>query len=323
MTSVTPSRPATSSIFSDIHFLRKEIQAEGLDTKGILKINVWRALADACTDWILIFACVWLVYAVSWWLALIAVPLLGGRQRALGNLLHDAVHRNLSRNVTINTLITNCLIAPPMMSNFRNYTEVHLQHHMKLGGEQDPESFLPAYGTTWKSWTGAFLKSFFSPTTWIYSTLGVLVYGLSLESFAYIVLWWTVVTGSLGLVISWEFAWTFVALWFIARASTFHGFTAFRTLCDHWALAPGGVFSRSREVATNNLLRWFIHPYNNCFHLSHHLMPGIPYYHLPQAHQLFQKTKIFREQAIVCDAYFFGPKAVIRYKTVKVESTAF
>ena len=107
-----------------------------------------------------------------------------------------------------------------------------------------------------------------------------------------------------------EFTLTFVALWLVARATLFHLITTYREMCDHFGLRPGGIFSFTRDMACHSLWRYVIHPRNNGYHLTHHLLPAVPYYRLPQAHRLFRQMPVYRARGQVCDAYFAGTGAV-------------
>ena len=99
---------------------------------------------------------------------------------------------------------------------------------------------------------------------------------------------------------------TALALWLLSRATAFHAITMFREMCDHVGLAPGGIFSFTRDMTCRGPWRWLLHPRNNGFHLTHHLCPAVPYYLLPQAQKLFVQTPSYRKRAVVCDAYFGG-----------------
>ncbi|MBL8362437.1 MAG: fatty acid desaturase, partial [Rubrivivax sp.] len=85
-----------------------------------------------------------------------------------------------------------------------------------------------------------------------------------------------------------------------------------REMCDHFGLRPGGILSFTRDMAVRGPARWLIHPRNNGYHLTHHLLPAVPYYHLPRAHALFRRLPAYRAHGTVCDAYFAGPAAVVR-----------
>ncbi len=83
-------------------------------------------------------------------------------------------------------------------------------------------------------------------------------------------------------------------------------------MCDHFGLRPSGILSFTRDMVCHGFWRVLIHPRNNGYHLTHHLLPAVPYYRLPQAQRLFQQMPAYRDHATVCQAYFEGATAVTR-----------
>jgi fatty acid desaturase len=83
-------------------------------------------------------------------------------------------------------------------------------------------------------------------------------------------------------------------------------------MCDHFGREPGGIFQFSRDITARGVLRYIVHPKNNGYHLTHHLLPTVPYYHLPAAHQALLKLAVFRQHACICTSYLFGKQAVVR-----------
>ena len=75
-------------------------------------------------------------------------------------------------------------------------------------------------------------------------------------------------------------------------------------------LQPGGVFSFTRDMACSGPWRWLIHPRNNGYHLTHHLLPAVPYYRLPEAHRIFMALPEIRQRSNLCFRYFGAPEAV-------------
>ena len=77
------------------------------------------------------------------WAAPIALLVLGNRQRALGNILHDAAHRNLTRKRLLNDLVTRALIAPLLFASLSHYRELHFRHHLDLGAQDADPDLIP------------------------------------------------------------------------------------------------------------------------------------------------------------------------------------
>jgi fatty acid desaturase len=289
------------------------LQRDGGRHRELLRLNWARPLGDIAFDWTVILAST----AAVAWLGLAMLPLallvVANRQRALGNILHDAGHRNLCRALRVNDVIAGLLVAPLLFASLKSYRADHFKHHMQLGRAGcdpdliDPPQVLPRH------WLASYLRQVFSPRAWWGNFLGHLgAAGVSWSARAAIVAWWL---GALALLLEFtgaHFTLAFIGLWLLARATVFHLITTLREMCDHFGLRPGGILSFTRDMAVRGPVRWLIHPRNNGYHLTHHLLPAVPYYLLPRAHTIFRRLPAYREHGTVCNAYFAGPAAVVR-----------
>jgi hypothetical protein len=126
-----------------------------------------------------------------------------------------------------------------------------------------------------------------------------------------IILWWTAFESVLYLLDGTHFALLFLTIWIIAKATVFHAITTFREMNDHYGLESGGIFRHTRETPNLGLLSVLLHPHHNGYHLTHHLFPHVPYYHLPRTHARLRQIPFFEQLAIVCDDYVKGPNACV------------
>jgi fatty acid desaturase len=304
------------AIGAELEAWRTELGSErGGELNGILRARPWRVVADILFDWAVIALAVASVCGFSAWLGLAAIVIIGNRQRALGNLLHDAGHRNLSRNARLNDGLAGLLVAPALLVDLHAYRRTHAQHHAALGDAGRDPDLIPPAASPFRAWSSTFWGLLTDRKAWqgcVFGHVGVVDDGWMLLRMG---AWWMAVVGGVGLVAGTRPALIFVALWFAARATVFHAITAFREMCDHYGLTPGGVVSYTRDIHTFGPLRWLFHPRNNGYHLTHHLMPAVPYHQLPAAHALLRRRERFRHRAVVCDGYFRGSLAVVQSNT--------
>ena len=300
-----------SAVLSDVAELRSQLRVHGCAHRDLVRLNLARPLTDIAFDWLAILASVGAVVWLSGWLAPLALCLIANRQRALGNILHDAGHRNLWRDCQINDSLAHALVAPFLFASLADYRAAHFKHHLALGdGVSDPD-FLPIPDHPPQHWRTSYQRNVCSWPAWLSSVAGHLAArDVPASAKLFIVAWWCIVVALMVFFTGHVFTLTFVALWLVARATLFHLITTYREMCDHFGLRPGGIFSFTRDMACHSFWRHVIHPRNNGYHLTHHLLPAVPYYRLPQAHRLFRQMPVYRARGQVCDAYFAGTGAV-------------
>ena len=66
---------------------------------------------------------------------LLAIVLLGGRQLALGVLMHDCGHQALFKSQWLNDHLGQWLCAYPILADAKIYWKIHAQHHRFAGTE--------------------------------------------------------------------------------------------------------------------------------------------------------------------------------------------
>lgn len=299
-------------VLADLSEFRAQLQTHPSAHRRLLRVGPWRPLADICLDWLLVLLSVKVVAVWGPWLVPFAIVVIANRQRALGNILHDAGHRNLSRNLRVNDLIATALVAPLVFASLERYRTVHFQHHLALGNPAADPDFLDAGGEAPARWVAAFRRQLAAPGAWKGSLWGHLFTAqVGWRAQLFIVGWWVLALLALVSIAGTGFAVLFLALWLASRATAFHLITTLREMCDHFGLRAGGIFSYTRDMACHGAWRWLVHPRNNGYHLTHHLLPAIPYYRLPAAHRLFRELQGYREKGNVSVGYFSGPGAVI------------
>lgn len=163
-----------SQVLSDIALLRQSLRRAGSPHLPLLKLQGWRPAFDVAVDLTAIVAALLLALKEPWaWP--ITLLVLGNRQRALGNILHDAAHRNLTRNRVLNDLVTRALIAPLLFVSLSHYRELHFRHHLDLGGQGADPDLIPIPAQKASSWVAAVAANMLSLRAILGSTFGHLL----------------------------------------------------------------------------------------------------------------------------------------------------
>ncbi len=300
-----------NAVYYDLTAFRSELQKQQVPYQHLLRLALWRPLRDVAIDLLVVALAAAAVVHGSWWLAPLALVVIANRQRALGNILHDAAHRNLHRKRLINDGITNALVAPLVFADLTAYRDTHFEHHLQLGDPSRDPDYLARLPGCLVSPLRNYARLAFSLQQWQGSIAGHLGDSkVPLNRKIYIVAWWVAFAGLIHAGLGTKYLAAFVLLWMLARATAFHLITMFREMCDHFGFTGTGVLSFTRDIVHGSVWYFLIHPRNNGYHLTHHLLPAVPYYHLPAAQKLFAEVPLYKQKGNVFNSYLLGPTPV-------------
>lgn len=266
------------------------------------------ATAAIALDYLLIGVSVVATIRWGWAAFLPAALVVGNRQRALVVLIHDASHRLLFATTAINDRVAACLLCFPMLISLSRYRKLHVQHHQHLGDPVRDTDYLHSEELIARGWWATYRSQLFGASNCRTALLGMLP-RMTWPERLMTAGWWAVLLVSIGTLCSPSALAMFVALWLSARLFVYHPIISFVIISDHVGLVPGTVVGFTRNHPASWLARW-IHPHSNGWHLTHHLLPGLPFHALHRAHAVLMQWPPYRD-AEHCDAYFRGRISVI------------
>ena len=220
----------------------------------------------------------------------IPVFVLMGRAHAqFASLMHEAAHRLLFRNRSLNDFVGRWLIGYVGFTNTDAYRRVHMAHHREEFGPNEPDIALYAnYPISRDSWQRKLVRDAVGKT-------GVRLLKDQLRGARSKVV---VVRNTLfkilavqgvliaGAIVS-GYWWVYPVFWLLPYLTVWRVINRLRSVAEHGGL----MASDDRRVATHSVqqhwaARFFLVPFNIGFHLAHHVDAGVPFRNLPKYHQM-------------------------------------
>lgn len=299
-----------------------EGSAEALLTRDQLaelsRVSGARSALHVAFEWGLIVASIWLCERYwSPWLYLLTVACIGGRQHALGLLMHEAAHFRFMKNRRVSDWVADLCVAWPVLVSTRAYRVNHFAHHRHVNTAPDPDlmrkqssawqfpmSKLRAIGILLRDLSGLNTHEqfgFFSrmagarrapqraegPSAGPRYRLAQLGFYLALAGLFTAFHLWTVV----------------LLYWVVPLFTWLKAILRIRSVAEHFATENDHPLTISRTTRINVLEKFFIAPKNINYHVEHHLFPSVPFYRLPRVHRLLMQNEAYRARAHVTRSY--------------------
>ena len=276
----------------------------------------WHNLFSISYDWLVIIAAIVITLKLGMnpLVYILAVIVVGSRQRALMNLLHEASHSKLFKNRPVNDWIGRFFTCYPMGASFSAYQNAHFIHHGLLWDEEkDPKTI--RYKTLGLITPPADQLTFFRRHIVRPLLLAHVAYNIAaalslkgerrletLVRFGFLAL---VLVG----VIVAHILPSFFFFWIVPFCTSFQIIRYWNEMAEHAGLPDYNAWMATRSWRSTFLMEWLLAPHSDdLYHLAHHLFPLIPHYRLATAHRLLMQLPQYAS-AHHCDGFFFPRRA--------------
>jgi len=302
--------------------------------------NDAKAFSGFIFTWAIIFGCFAAVILLPSLLTyLVACIVLGGRQLALGILMHDCSHRSWFNTQGLNDNLGHWFAGVPLLIPLHYYRNYHFIHHVKTGTEKDPDvKNYKDFPVTKASMRRKILRDL-AGITGIKSLTGVLVYvnmgrsgnstsmgtmdykdqsaktilKQSINNFRDIIIF----HGLFGLIATSIGHAELILLWWVAYIIPFTLFLRIRNIAEHGAIAnltdnlldnllDKDPRNTTRTTLANPIERMFFCPHEVNYHCEHHLIPNVPGYNLKELHQLLKKRGFYEKHPAALESSYIG-----------------
>lgn len=283
------------------------------EIRELRQMHDWRSWASIITNWGLVAASFALVARFPNPLTvLLALAVIGTRQLGLSILMHEAAHRTLLTNRTLNDIVGNWVCAYPVWSDLGPYRRYHLQHHAKNWTANDPDLNLATpFPITPASLRRKIWRDLTGQTAWkrVKYVLKRDLGGMNLQQFGTNAGWrnlrGVVLTNLvlLGVLAAMGHVALYL-LWIGAWFTTHHLVVRLRSIAEHAMVPdPTDPLRNTRTTLTRWWERLLIAPNYVNYHLEHHLIMTIPHYNLPRMHRILRDRGVL-EGACVQNGYW-------------------
>jgi fatty acid desaturase len=229
---------------------------------------------------------------------LLAFVVIGNRQLGLAVLMHDAAHRLLFENATLNDWVGHWLCGAPVGASLKLYRPYHLSHHRHTQQEQDPDLMLSApfpitvlslrrkvvrdlLGMTGYQRRAAQFRAAMGDSTGFLNRLSAL---WKAEKSFFVSNF--VLCAALAWMGIW---WVYPVLWVLPMLTWYQLISRLRNIAEHAVVGPANdPLRNTRTTYAGPLMRLILAPYWVNYHLEHHLFAYTPCWKLARAHRMLR-----------------------------------
>jgi fatty acid desaturase len=299
----TRSTALPPSIIGGLHALPAEARHQLLQLR---KPTPLRFVGEIAKTWIIIALVIGAsVHVNNLYITILSIIIIAGRQNVLGLLMHEQTHYNGIKNAWGDVITDLFVCYPLIVVSVLGYARVHLAHHAFFLSDRDPDLIRKsgsdwAFPMKWKQFLFLLAKDLCGLTL-IQNILGKnrmiqlqqnrLGPNHSWLRFIYL--------GSISLILIYTSTWSiFLLYWCLPMVTVFQAMIRIAAVCEHVYIKDGAL-----EITTPTIIprKWetFVLPHLNFFHhVYHHYCPGIPWWRLPEAHIIFIRAGLVREERV-------------------------
>ena len=276
------------------------------------KKDNWHNILSITGDWLVISLSIaaLVITKINPLVYILACIVIGSRQRALMNLLHEASHNKLFKNRSANDWIARFFLAYPLGASLSAYRAEHYIHHGFLWDEaKDPKTI--RYKSLGLVPPPRDAKTFFTRhivrplllAHVAHNIAGAL--SLKREQRSETVIRFGFLALLLIGIVAAHLILAFLLFWIVPFCTSFQIIRYWNEMAEHAGLQDDNPWLSTRNWNSNVLMCWLLAPHSDdLYHLTHHLFPLIPHYHLAKAHRLLLQVPQYAN-AHHCNGFFF------------------
>ena len=253
-------------------------------------LNAWSVTWLYGQNILILIAAAQLNNPLTWVLAFL---LMGRAHAQFASLMHEAAHRTLFKNKTANDWVGNWLLGYPVITSTPAYRRVHMAHHKREFGPDEPDFPLYAnYPVTRDSLRRKLMRDLTGRTAIKLFTNQMRGFR-SPEARVRNALWR--MTGVqvliLGAFVLTGYWWMYFVMWALPYFTIWRVINRLRSIAEHGGLrADDDRRITTHSVAQHFITNFYLVPYKIGYHLAHHVDAGVPFRNLPKYHAMLREA---------------------------------
>ncbi|MFM7263295.1 MAG: fatty acid desaturase [Acidimicrobiales bacterium] len=264
------------------------------DRARLRRIPSWRNAVTVVWLWgqtlLVLVLAVRISHPATW---VVAFLMMGRAHAQFASLMHEAAHRLLFRHKGVNDFVGIWFLGFPAMTSTQAYRRVHMAHHRREFGPDEPD--IPLYanypissasmrrklvrdatGRTGLRLLRNQMRGLRSPDPRVRSTLLKML---------------GVQTVLIGASVASGHPWLWPLLWVLPHLTVWRVINRMRSIAEHGGMREDDDRRfTTHSVAQHPLAMFFMVPYKIGFHMAHHVDAGVPFRNLPEYHRLLHEA---------------------------------
>lgn len=240
-----------------------------------------------------------------------AIIIIGGRQSALGLMMHEQAHYLGLKSRWGDTIVNVLVCYPLLFVNVLGYARIHLTHHRYFFGDKDPDIHRKS-GHDWAfPMTRGRLAWLFTRNVLGLNLVQTIIGKNSKDNLPKYkrlgpnygwtqVLFMAAIAVALTLAHGWGL---FLIYWLIPLMTTLQAFVLLGALCEHVYCKSASLESSTAIIMPTWWEKAIFPDFNFFYHVYHHYFPGVAFANLPQIHAIYVREGLVREDRVFRGIY--------------------
>lgn len=252
--------------------------------------NAWSTLWLFGQNILILVAAAKLNSPETWFIAFL---LMGRAHAQFASLMHEAAHRLLFTHKATNDFVGNWVLGYPVMTSTQAYRRVHMAHHKREFGPNEPDIPLYAnYPISRASLRRKLVRDATGQTG--YKLMRNQLKGLRSEDTRVKHTLWKMIGVQVVIAALFTLAgywWMYPVMWVAPYLTVWRVINRLRSIAEHGGLREDDDRRYTTHAVRQHwFARFYLVPYSIGFHMAHHVDSGVPFRHLREYNRLLREA---------------------------------